>query len=114
VVVSSSSGNSTEAIQQVRKLVGEPEDEEGPSFTLAIGERVIDRGVSWICLRTSNMLQVWSQFSTSTRVFIEQGNHDPGAFTTEAADSTPASANIGAGAEPWRSGRCFSVYLGQS
>jgi len=57
VIVGSSSENSTEAVQQVRKLVGEPEDEEGPSFTLAIGERVIDRGVSWICLRTSNMLQ---------------------------------------------------------
>jgi len=102
VVVSSSSGNSTEAIQQVRKLVGEPEDEEGPSFTLAIGERVIDRGVSWICLRTSNMLQGWSLFSTSTKVFIDQGNDDPCAFTTEAADYTPASANVGAGAEPWR------------
>jgi len=86
----------------------------GGPFTLAIDERVIDRGVSWICLRTSNMLQVWSQFSTSTRVFIDQGNDDPCAFTTEAADSTPASANIGAAAELWRSGRCVSVCLGQS
>jgi len=55
------------------------------------------------------MLQVWSQFSTSTRIFIDQGNDGPCAFTTEAADYTPASANIGAGAEPWRSGRSFSV-----
>jgi len=46
------------------------------------------------------------------RVFIAEGNDVPCAFTTEAADYTPASVNIGAGAEPWRSGRCFSVYLG--
>jgi len=52
--------------------------------------------------------------STSTRVLIDQGNDGPCAFTTEATDSTPASANVGAGAEPWRSGRCLSVRLGQS
>jgi len=28
--------------------------------------------------------------------------------------TTPAGANVGAGAEPWGSGRCFSVYPGQS
>jgi len=60
------------------------------------------------------MLQVWSRFSSSTRVFIDQGNDDLCAFTTEAADSIPASANVGVGAEPWRRGRCFSVCPGQS
>jgi len=60
------------------------------------------------------MLQAWSLFSTSTRVFIDQGNDDPCAFTTEAADSTPASTNVGACAELWRCGRCCSVCLGQS
>ena len=50
------------------------------------------------------MLQVWSQISSSTKVFIDHGN-DPCPFTTEEVVSTPA------GAEPWRSGRCFSVCL---
>jgi len=56
----------------------------------------------------SNMLQVSNLFSTSTRVFIDQGNDDPCAFTTEAADGT-SQPDVGAGAELWRSGRCFSV-----
>jgi len=60
------------------------------------------------------MLQVCSLFSNSTRVCIDQGNDDPCVFTTKAADSTPASANIGAAAELWRSGRCVSVCVGQS
>ena len=48
VVVSASSENSTEAVQRCEQLVGEPEDEEGPPPTIVTGERVIDRGVSWI------------------------------------------------------------------